>query len=212
MVPPSYAVTATYGNDYFLFASAAFWLLLPITLFLSLAPRFIFKGYKAGYLPDDIDIVRAIRKKDPFHDFSQDHDARLGIALHNMRKHQRVESTPIPSGRASRASSLSTIEPIGPHMRHSIDVRCASRTDIPTGIVSVDRGFNFSVEEQGVAMRRIQTNLSERRFASNRDLGQTAPTTNEEGRKLGHVFSLRRGILKKGSLSLGRKSHTDPSG
>jgi len=32
-----------------------------------------------------------------------------------------------------------------------------------TGLVSVDRGFDFATEEHGVEIRRIQTNLSERR-------------------------------------------------
>ena len=35
-----------------------------------------------------------------------------------------------------------------------------------TGIRSVHRGFDFSQEEGGVAIRRIQTNLSERRQSS----------------------------------------------
>jgi hypothetical protein len=73
-----------------------------------------------------------------------------------------------------------------------------------TGIVSTDRGFNFSAEEGGVAMKRMQSNLSERRIQSNRSL-QKLPT-HQEGKKtstLGHVFSLRRGIGK--SISRRRK-------
>jgi phospholipid-translocating ATPase len=33
-----------------------------------------------------------------------------------------------------------------------------------TDNVSVDRGFDFATEEHGVEMRRVQTNLSERRI------------------------------------------------
>ncbi|EEB87984.1 hypothetical protein MPER_14441 [Moniliophthora perniciosa FA553] len=32
-----------------------------------------------------------------------------------------------------------------------------------TGLASTDRGFDFVTEENGTAIRRIQTNLSERR-------------------------------------------------
>jgi phospholipid-translocating ATPase len=41
--------------------------------------------------------------------------------------------------------------------------RMASRTDMASGMRSIHRGFDFITEENGVAIRRIQTNLSERR-------------------------------------------------
>jgi len=47
-----------------------------------------------------------------------------------------------------------------------MDIRSASRTDMATGMTSVDRGFDFATEEGGVAMQRMQTNLSERREAN----------------------------------------------
>lgn len=84
-----------------------------------------------------------------------------------------------------------------------MDVRAASRTDMATGIVSIDRGFDFATEEHGVAMRRMQSNLSERR-ASNRNLPQ--PAQSRKGKEtLSHVFSLRRGLIRK-KLSSSRKS------
>ena len=45
-----------------------------------------------------------------------------------------------------------------------------SKRDMSTGLVSVDTGFDFAAEEKGVHMRRVQTNLSEKR-ASRRSLG-----------------------------------------
>ena len=41
-----------------------------------------------------------------------------------------------------------------------------------TGLVSVDRGFDFATEEHGVEIRRIQTNLSERRIEDGADAGR----------------------------------------
>jgi phospholipid-translocating ATPase len=62
-----------------------------------------------------------------------------------------------------------------------------------TGERSVHRGFDFSTEENGVAMRRMQTNLSERRQSSrNLVLEPTAPRKGS----LSRVFSLRRALTK----------------
>lgn len=47
--------------------------------------------------------------------------------------------------------------------RASLADRRGSRTDMATGARVVHRGFDFSQEEGGVAIQRIQTNLSERR-------------------------------------------------
>lgn len=70
-----------------------------------------------------------------------------------------------------------------------MDVRAASRTDMSTGIVSIDRGFDFATEEHGVAMHRMQTNLSERR-ASNQKL---PPRPRSKGKEvMSRVFSLTR--------------------
>ncbi len=67
-----------------------------------------------------------------------------------------------------------------------------------TGIRSVHRGFDFATEENGVAMRRMQSNLSERR-ESNRNLATHGVSGANRGRKgtLGHVLSLPRSFLRK---------------
>jgi len=64
----------------------------------------------------------------------------------------------------SIADSVATME-----RRPPVEPLTGSRTDMSTGQRSVHRGFDFATEEGGVAMRRIQTNLSERR-QSNRNL------------------------------------------
>lgn len=75
-----------------------------------------------------------------------------------------------------------------------MDLRSASRTDMSTGVRSVHRGFDFATEEHGVAMRRMQSNLSERRQSS-RNLA-TQATRSRKG-TLVHVLSLPRNLLRK---------------
>lgn len=207
LISPGYAVTFLYGNDYFLFTSAYFWLSLPLTIILSLAPRYIYKAYKFIFSPDDVDAVRWIRKTQPSLDIARDSQAHLGIGLSVMKKHRRASLIPA-SGRSSRADrrtsaisradSVTTIEITRP----VLDLRNASRTDMSTGIVSVERGFDFATEEGGgVMMKRMQSNLSEKRLSSTRNLSRSEGSSKgKESSTLGHGFSLRRG-LKRGLLA-----------
>jgi len=66
-----------------------------------------------------------------------------------------------------------------------------------TGLRSVHRGFNFSTEEGGIAMQRMQTNLSERRL-STRNLGTgTESTPSTKKGTLRRVLSRPRHFLRK---------------
>ncbi|KAG6835961.1 hypothetical protein H0H93_012827 [Arthromyces matolae] len=178
LISPGYAVTHLYGAYYFLFTSPYFWLCIPLTFILSLTPRFVAKAWKTGYKPDDLDIIRYIHKYEPHHNFAHD------VHLPNLTALRR------PGSAASRRTSQfndSTPSLVNPRRasRQSINL-AASRTDLATGIVSQDRGFDFAQEEGGVAIRRIQTNLSSRH-----DLAQRRPTS--KGKEtLSHMFSLRR--------------------
>lgn len=193
-------MTGVYGNYYYLSASALFWLCIPLVFFLSLAPRYIAKAWKFGFAPDDLDIVRWIRKKDPYRDLRHDSSTHLGIGLRVM-KENRGRRTSVVSRRSSRASSLMTIN--DPYARSGsvLDIRAASRTDMSTGLVSVDRGFDFATEENGVAMRRIQTNLSERRRSQHIVEDPSASPSRKGKTPSRHIFSLRRGLIKKKSTS-----------
>ncbi|KAG6833084.1 hypothetical protein H0H87_011495 [Tephrocybe sp. NHM501043] len=193
VLTPGYLVTNLYGSYYILFTSVYFWLCLPITFFLSLAPRFIARAWKFGYSPDDLDTMRYLSKHEPDRDFA--HDAHIAH-LNGLRRPASVASR--------RTSSRSQINESVPSLNHSrrasrasVDLRAASRTDLATGIVTRDRGFDFAQEENGVAMRRMQSNLSERR-ASRQQLN--APRPSSKGKEtLSHMFSLRRGLRKKKS-------------
>ncbi|TFK36370.1 phospholipid-translocating ATPase [Crucibulum laeve] len=198
-ISPGRAVTMLYGNDELLFTSAYFWLCIPLTFFLSLAPRYIAKAWKFGFDPDDIDIVRWMRKKDPYMDLSRFGRVGKGTTpgLVAFQQQGRASSTSIVS-RDSIGSMGPQFDRARTQSRLSMDartpsrtdfVRSASRTDMATGLVSVDRGFDFATEENGVAMKRIQSNLSERRLSS----GVLQPQRARKGKEtLSHVFSLRR--------------------
>jgi phospholipid-translocating ATPase len=81
--------------------------------------------------------------------------------------------------------------------RPSVDMRMMSRTDMSTGLVTVDRGFDFATEEQGVEMRRVQTNLSEKRTNSHHASKKTIITNNKDKDKISNVLSLSKGFLRR---------------
>ncbi|PFH51676.1 hypothetical protein AMATHDRAFT_141843 [Amanita thiersii Skay4041] len=178
LVPPTYAPTNLWGLDEFIFRSAYFWLGLLLTFVLAISPRIIAKAWKISFFPDEIDIIRSKLKEDPHFDLSQ---LRLGL--------ERFKRPP------SRPFSRSSMRSPGPTQ----DVRMASRTDMATGLASVDRGFDFVTEEGGVAMRRMQSRLSEQKVPQRRSSPKKGKGT------ISHVFSLRRGLLRK-SASILRKS------
>ncbi|KAJ4478456.1 phospholipid-translocating ATPase [Lentinula aciculospora] len=200
---PGYEFTNLWGFYYFLGASSYFWFGLIITFLLALAPRYLAKAYKASFIPDDIDIVRWIKKENPYFDFKHydHHQSNPGIGLTEMklrRRTSRLDSfVELASRRLSRASSIVTLDPPGGRTRPSVDLRSASRTDMSTGLVSVDRGFDFAAEDDGVAIRRIQTNLSERFSSRNMAVGEDG----EKKGKRSKFLSLKRGFTKKNRTS-----------
>ncbi|KAF9076326.1 phospholipid-translocating ATPase [Rhodocollybia butyracea] len=149
LISPGWFYTPVYGNNHFLFHSAYFWLCLPLTICLSLLPRYLFKAYKFIFTPDDIDIMRWANKMDPTRDYAT--HAHIHTGLETMRRH------PSRASGRSREPSAHT-QTSGP--QQSVVSLSASRTDMASGIRSVHRGFNFSAEEGGPAMRRMLSSLS----------------------------------------------------
>lgn len=188
VISPGWFVTSVYGNNDFLFRSAYYWLSLPLVVVLSLAARCLSKAYKFAYHPNDIDIIRYIRKKDPQYDFS--HEA----AMHSSSIAYPFGPSSVPSH--TRTNSVASLP------RPSVDLRLASRTDMSTGARSIHRGFDFSTEENGIAIRRLQSNLSERRVSSrsvNVQLPGPAP-------KRKNVLSLGKNFLLKKGLTQEKRS------
>ncbi|KAG2019851.1 phospholipid-translocating ATPase [Coprinopsis cinerea AmutBmut pab1-1] len=153
-ISPGWFVTPVWGNNNLLFESAYYWLCLPLTILLCLLPRYIYKAYRAGYHPDDIDHLRYARKFHPDIDLRHElsDEKGEGVALGALRR-----STSMHSRTTARTESIASMP------RPSMDYRSSSRTDMSTGVTSHHRGFDFSMEEGGVAIQRMQTNLSERR-------------------------------------------------
>ncbi|KAJ7095309.1 phospholipid-translocating ATPase [Mycena belliarum] len=185
LVAPGYAVTVLYGNDHYVLTSAYFWLCLPLTFCLAFFPRYIAKAWNFGYNPNDIDIIRWISIKEPHRDLRKVQTSALGA----MKRGRPVSiAASYASRRTSRTGSMMTVD----HRRSSIDVRSASRTDMATGLVSVHRGFDFATEENGVAMMRMQSNLSSRRNLA------LPPESNKIKGKLSLKKGLKSLTMKRG--------------
>ncbi|KAH9981426.1 hypothetical protein BGW80DRAFT_1270175 [Lactifluus volemus] len=125
---PGWIVTRVYGLDHFLFRSPLFWFGLPITVLLSLLPRYLYMAWSFGFHPNDLDILNWNYKFRPNMDLIQE------AYIHHEDK----------------VLAATTVRPA---------TRC-SHIDMSTGVRSMSRGYGFAQEENGVAMRRMQSNLS----------------------------------------------------
>lgn len=204
-ISPGWFITDVYGNNHFLFPSAYFWLCQPLCVVIALLPRYLYRAWQTGYAPGDLELLRYIRKTQP------DLDMATTLRYDGGGAAPRPSlSTRRPPSRTSRPLSLSSL-PSGTAVAGTSAMNCSvdtlsldshrmpvSRTDMSTGVRSVHRGFDFATEEDGVAMRRMQTNLSERR-QSTRHL----------------PLELKQSPKRKGSLrifsSLRRKKPTTPN-
>jgi len=194
-ISPGWFVTSVYGNNQFLFKSAFFWLCQPLCVAIALLPRYLYRAWQTGYAPGDLELLRYIRKTQP--------DLDMATALRPDRGGATPRSSLSrwrPSLRVARPVSISSAPSCNPAMNCSVDTLSldtrrnpVSRTDMCTGARTVHRGFDFATEEGGVAMRRMQSNLSERR-QSNRHLPLSVQPPQSPKRKASlRIFpSLRR--------------------
>jgi phospholipid-translocating ATPase len=134
-------VTPIYGNDYFLFRSPIFWFGILITVILALAPRYLYQAWTFGFHPTDLDILNWNYKVRPNMDIIR--EAIL------YREPEKDESSPLPE-----PTTPHSMRSTGPPRRQSMQV------DMSTGVRSQSRGYSFAQEDGGVAMRRMQSNLS----------------------------------------------------
>ncbi|QRV72463.1 phospholipid-translocating P-type ATPase [Ceratobasidium sp. AG-Ba] len=186
LITPSAFYTPAYGNTYYLFRSAYFWFGIPIAFFLALAPRFLAKTVRLIEFSNDIDIMRIVRKRDP--NIDVEHHPKLGGHFEEGQTETRASTDSYPPRRThSRQPTL-----------HSI----GSRTDMSTGMRSTgNRGFDFSVEEGGVAIRRMQSNISERQR-------KRVGASDEEGgrRRRGSIHLLPSAMRRSLRLKKGRST------
>ncbi|KAJ7036233.1 hypothetical protein C8F04DRAFT_954026 [Mycena alexandri] len=115
IISPGWISTPVFGNDLFLFRSAYFWLCLPLTVCLAVAPRYLSRAWAFGFQPNDIDILRWIRKMEPERNIET--NEQLGGGLAALKR------------ATSRASTMrSSIDSMPPRpQRASTDLRTASR-------------------------------------------------------------------------------------
>lgn len=205
-IAPGWFYTPVFGNNRFLFRSPLFWFSVFLTTCVALLPRYISKAYKFGFAPDDFAILRYIRKTNPSFDFTQSNvfiDDEGNAGLKAMRRQPSEQSIGLER-RTTRSSMPDAASMRSGRQPSNVDPRSASRTDMSTGIRSVHRGFDFATEEHGVAMQRIQTNLSSRRnLALAQDDDETEGAGGKEKRRTRkgdehhHRFSIRRDFLKR---------------
>ena len=152
------------GNYYLLFTSSNFWFGIILTLILALTPRYLDKAVRFAFFPTDFDILRWIRKKHPERDFANEPQLGGNLKARSEGALSRVSTNDDDDAESTRTGPRRSFQSSRNASRpgFSGDWRSGSRTDMSTGQVIPHRGFNFSVEEGGVAIRRIQTNLSER--------------------------------------------------
>lgn len=184
LISPGWFVTPIFGNYYYLFRSPLFWFSIPICFFVSLAPRYIAKAYHFAFMPTDIDRMRWIRKTYP-------------------ERRTREELLDAPPAEKQKKRSQQVMTALNASKVTVSDPRRGSRTDMATGMNLIHRGFDFSMEEGGVAIQRIQTNLSERRRSVRMSQthvplgGEKATTTGHKRGHTRHLFHLPRSLRKK---------------
>src|SRR5882762_4879791 len=104
IISPGWIITDVFGNNHFLFQSAYFWLSLPITILMSLLPRYLFKAWTFGYMPNDMDIMRWNRKLNPHRELKHGYFSPLNLPTSMRRSTSR--SRPV-----SIAGSVVTADP-----------------------------------------------------------------------------------------------------
>ncbi|KAH7107578.1 phospholipid-translocating P-type ATPase [Auriculariales sp. MPI-PUGE-AT-0066] len=181
LIAPGWFLTWSYGNSYFLFRAAYFWFGIMLAFVLALAPRYVAKAVKAMYFPNDLDVLRAVRKSQPDRDILN--DPQIGGHWNNLYKLQYQSQHSVSSIPPTRPAAPGTGRP---SQRSLI----GSRTDMATGMRSSTRiGFQHDFEEGGYAMQRMATNLSERRIQQLRGDTESGPVSRR--------FSIRKSIRKR---------------
>lgn len=146
------------GNNYFLFRSPIFWFSVTFVILLSLLPRYLYKAMQQTWRPTDIDILKEIQKRNPHADFS-------GYPIISRSTNNTMPSFD-DDATLNRTTTVNAVpmQVLGETRSLSYDHPNRSMTDMSLGGERIsNRGFNFAAEEGGVHLRRVQTNLSERR-------------------------------------------------
>ncbi|GAA5868490.1 hypothetical protein JCM8547_006290 [Rhodosporidiobolus lusitaniae] len=162
--PPSLIWTYVWGNNHYLWPSAYWWLTLLFTILLSLLPRYLYRFVKETYFPTDIDILRAMEKRDPNHDWL--HDPMMPRPLDAAPVFER--STPSPESASPIVGRHSMGSQHGPVIRDSYQLGRV-RTDrsqtynMATGEARAGHGSGYAFDEGvGLDVTRYTSHGSER--------------------------------------------------
>lgn len=266
VVQPSLVITGIYGNDIFLFRSAACWFGWPFVLVIALLPRYLIKFAKQNLFPNDIDTMRLVRKYNP--DINPYTHPLLGGKLDTSRANEGQELGRVRSYRSVTEGWVAPANEYGedialqplrkeqePEPEHNYNRPCpvaynqgrpslsggrpsfqsnrsgrgsspwGSQVDMSTGLHRpASRGFGFNMEEGGVAVRRMQSRLSQtsqerrgytlRRLAVNRNADQhnhphdSSSTLNKLRTRAGSILTPRK-LRDRSSTVNTRASRTD---
>ncbi|GAA5987172.1 hypothetical protein JCM11641_002155 [Rhodosporidiobolus odoratus] len=213
--PPSLIWTYVWGNNTYLWPSAYWWLLLLFTILVSLMPRYFYRFVKENYFPTDIDILRAMEKRHPNHDWL--HDPTMPKHVQDPASHfERMESSP--------ESASSPI--IGRHQSRPVSLASSHRAqrdsfqlgrvrtdqsmthDMSTGVARLGHGTGYAFDE-GV-------NLDINRYTSRgSERSQQQQGRRRSGSKLNPFSRNGNGRDRSGSLGarlFHRKSTVIPEG
>jgi phospholipid-translocating ATPase len=115
-----------------------------ITVILALAPRYLYQAWTFGFHPNDLDILNWNYKLKPNMDIIRE-AVLFGEPEEDVGEPAQEPMTP----HSTRSA--------GPSGRPSMQ---GSHIDMSTGLRSQSRGYSFAQEDGGVAMYRMQSNLS----------------------------------------------------
>lgn len=165
-------------------------------------PRIIAKAWRIGFNPDDINIIRYAVKKGTYHKPTP--EDRVHSSLAGLRRPTSALLSRTTSRAESIASAIHAAQQSAQQEAANVssNPRSASRTDMSTGRTTThDTGFDFSMEERGVAMNQLQRSLTQIREGAD---GRVVVDDQQEGQQhhrqpvsRGSKFSLRRGIFSK---------------
>jgi phospholipid-translocating ATPase len=155
--PPTVIWTYSYGNNHYLYDSAAYWFSGIMVVTLSLTPKIIWRHVRSIYFPTDIEIIRQVEKYDPTHDFVRD------PAMPAQRAAQKygvnVAGEDVEQARQQQEEEQHPIYPMSP--LHQVTSRASSmQHDMLTGSRTPVRGYSFSAEDEpyrGPKARRRNT-------------------------------------------------------
>ncbi|GAA5978440.1 hypothetical protein JCM10908_004356 [Rhodotorula pacifica] len=142
---PSTIWTYVWGNNHYLWPSAYWWLGLLFTIILCLAPRYLYRFVKESYFPEDVDILRAIEKKDPNHDWV--HDPNMPQPLAEQGQFESAAAPTPDSASASAPIMARTATDPGAYPLGRVRTEQSITHDLSTGRSRLGTGSRYGFDE-----------------------------------------------------------------